>query len=334
MLGTAASILSFRTDGGEWVPPTVSIVVPVYNDPDGIQTTLESLTSLSYPSDRYEVIVVDNDSTDETASVVESFTADHENVTLRFEREVQSSYAARNTGIEHATGEVLSFVDADMHVDADWLIKAIDELDTSGADYMGCHVELYTPGEETTLADRFNARSGFDIERYVTELSFAPTCCLFVRREVVDDVGVFDQRLVSSGDLEFGNRVADAGYELHYAEDVTMYHPTRHSLQSNVKKSVRIGRGRYQLSRYYPERYGSPLVKLCNPVNYLPPIPWLLGKTFRGWEALSTREKLSLYAIASLASFARSYGRIREAIDSSDADRATLSPADHTEPVD
>lgn len=331
MLGTTAAT-AVQT-GEESATPSVSIVVPVYNDPEGVRVTLESLTALCYPRDCYEVLVVDNASTDETPAVVESFATDHENVSLLFEREVQSSYAARNTGIERAAGEVLAFVDADMHVDPDWLSQAMAELERSGADYMGCDVELYTP-EDPTLADRYDALSGFDIERYVEELSFAPTCCLVVRREVIDAVGPFDKRLVSSGDLEFGNRVADAGYDLHYAEGVRMYHPTRSSLASNLKKSVRIGKGRYQLSRYYPERYGSPLRHLFNPVRYLPPIPWLLGETFRDWEALSTREKLSLYAIGTLTSFARSYGRVTEAAASHGADRANLCPAERSNPTD
>lgn len=331
MLGTTAAS-AVRTDEGETVP-SVSVIVPVYNDPEGVRVTLESLTALDYPDDSYEVLVVDNASTDETPDIVESFAADHENVSLLFEREIQSSYAARNTGIERSAGDVLAFVDADMHVDEEWLGQAMAELERSGADYMGCDVELYTP-EEPTLADRYDALSGFDIERYVEKLSFAPTCCLVVRREVVDAVGPFDKRLVSSGDLEFGNRVADAGFDLHYAEGVRMYHPTRSSLVSNLKKSVRIGRGRYQLSRYYPERYGSPVRHLCNPVAYLPPVPWLLDETFRDWETLPLREKLSLYAVGTLSSLARSYGRVTEALEPHGTDEMYRSPAERTTPTD
>ena len=316
MLGGAASTGPVRADGGG-PTPFISVVVPVYNDPDGVRTTLNSLLSLSYPAEAYEVLVVDNDSDDETPAVVESFAERHENVTLLFEREIQSSYAARNRGIEDSSGEILAFVDADMHVDDDWLTRAVAELEESGADYMGCGVELYTPGETRTLADRYDALSGFDIEWYVNELSFAPTCCLVVRRAVIEDVGPFDHRLISSGDMEFGNRVADAGYAFHYAPDVKLYHPTRGSIRSNVKKSVRIGRGRFQISRFYPERYGSPLKRLFNPVGYLPPIPWKLNRTFRGWNGLSRREKLGLYAVATVTSFGRSYGSIVEAVETS-----------------
>lgn len=316
MTRVAATFESDRAaghDAGEL--PFVSIIVPVYNDPTGVGETLASLTALDYPTDRYEVIVADNNSTDDTRRVVERVADAHRNVSLVVERARQSSYAARNRGIGASTGELLAFVDADMHVDPDWLSRVVAELDRSGADYMGCAVELYSPNGAPTLADRFDAARGFDIERYIADLDFAPTCCLVVRRAVIEAVGEFDDRLVSSGDMEFGNRVADAGFSLHFARDIPMYHPTRSSVRANVKKAVRIGRGRYQLAQFYPDRYGSATRLLVNPRGYLPPVPWLLQTTFRDWHDRSREEKLALYALATLTSMARSYGHIAEAVD-------------------
>ena len=88
--------------------PFVSVIVPVYNDPEGIRDCLTALSEQSYPDDRYEVIVVDNGSTDSTRSVISEFP-----VTFRIEDEIQGSYAARNTGIANAHGDVFGFVDAD-----------------------------------------------------------------------------------------------------------------------------------------------------------------------------------------------------------------------------
>ena len=93
------------------------------------------------------------------------------------------------------------------------------------ADYMDCNVELTLP-DNPSLPVRYDHHTGFPIEAYLTHQQFAPTCCLFVRRSVFNDVGLFDNRLESGGDKEFGNRVDEAGYDLHFAEDVTMYHPT------------------------------------------------------------------------------------------------------------
>lgn len=235
--------------------PAVSVVVPVYNDPVGIRDTLSALTAQTYPDDRLEILPVDNGSTDDTRSVISEFEAEHETVSLVIEDEVQGSYAARNAGVQASSGELLAFVDADMYMEADWLETAVTAAER--APYVGCDVEPVVEGEET-LAARFDAATAFPVERYVRWQNYAPTCCLLVRRAVVDDVGTFDARLVSGGDSEFGHRVADAGYDQTFAPDATLYHPVRDTFRALVGKELRVGRGLCQRQEYYPERYGRP----------------------------------------------------------------------------
>lgn len=232
--------------------PERSIVIPVFNDPEGIDRTLSSL--LTHSPD-VEIVVVDNDSSDETPDVIADYASDHETVTLVFERDVQSSYAARNTGLEHATGDVICFLDADQRVTDGWLEDALDRLVELEADYLAPNVELEAPDDPSPTA-RYNLVSGFPIADFLEHHHYAPTSCLFVTRDLLEDVGRFDERLVSGGDLEFGNRVHEAGYDLAYAPEVTVIHPTRNSFRSLFERNVRIGRGHCQLQRYYPDRYG------------------------------------------------------------------------------
>ncbi|WP_396612629.1 glycosyltransferase [Haloferax sp. S1W] len=235
--------------------PVVSVIIPVYNDPKGIADTLSALTKQTYPDERLELLPVDNGSTDRTREVIRQFAADNEIVELVVEDEIQGSYAARNAGIERASGEILAFVDADMYMDETWLETAVDAA--GDAPYIGCNVELVVDGD-ATLAAKFDAQTAFPVERYIAEQQYAPTCCLLVRRSVVEDVGPFDAMLVSGGDSEFGNRVAQAGYEQQFASEATLYHPVRDSFSSLVKKELRVGRGLCQRQEYYPERFGRP----------------------------------------------------------------------------
>jgi glycosyltransferase involved in cell wall biosynthesis len=262
-----------------------SIVVPVYDDPDGVRTILESLLAQS-TGHEYRVVVVDNGSTDRTPEIVRSYENDHDYLTLVHEREIQSSYAARNTGIHNTDSEILAFVDADMTVPEDWLDSALAAFESTDADYIGCHVELTLP-DDPSLAARYDHHTGFPVEGYLEQQGFAPTCCLFVRREVFEDVGLFDHRLVSGGDKEFGNRVSEAGYEQHFAADVTMYHPTRNSLRELVSKDRRVGRGLCQLQRYHPDRYGTPGVP-PRPSGIKRPEPDLPLRDRLAFSALST----------------------------------------------
>lgn len=236
--------------------PYISVIVPVYNDSRGISTTLETLVLQDYSSDRYEIIAVDNGSTDETPSVIRSFADEYPVVQFVSETAIQGSYAARNAGIEQATGEILAFVDADMSVPSDWL-TVCSSLVSESRPYLACDVELYAEGRET-LVGAYNRRTGFPVEQYLRTQRYAPTCCLLVHRSVVDAVGTFDERLESGGDSEFGNRVADAGFEQLFTDEVTLRHPVRSSLRALLKKEFRVGRGLCQRQIFHPARYGRP----------------------------------------------------------------------------
>jgi len=234
----------------------VSVVIPAYNDPKGVGITLESLLSTANTT-HLEIIVVDNNSTDETPDIAAKYATEYDYIHLEHERSIQSSYAARNTGIEHASSEsdVICFLDADQRVTEGWLEAALSRLQSENAHYLAPNIELETP-ENPTRTAQYNQVSGFPIEDFLEHHKYAPTSCLFVTRELLEDVGHFDERLVSGGDLEFGNRVYDAGYDLVFAPDSTVIHPARADFRSLWKRNVRIGRGHCQLQRYYPDRYG------------------------------------------------------------------------------
>ena len=290
--------------------PFVSVIVPVYNDPEGLRTTLSSLVDQTYPESTFEVVVVDNDSTDETPAVARSVAEDYPGL-VRFEREttIQSSYAARNAGIRAASGEILAFVDADVVADADWLEAGVRAMRERGAAYLGCRVDVPCP--EPTFAGRYNAATGFPVRRYVEEGSFAPTCAVFVDREVFDDVGRFDGGLVSGGDVEFGRRVARSGREIHYEHRARVAHPARTSLRSLLGKYVRVGRGTVQQRRRYPDRFDPR--PLYDPELYLPPHPLRFHRHFgEEWPELTRTEKLGLYGVGTLVKFAETGGRLAE----------------------
>jgi GT2 family glycosyltransferase len=236
-------------------PQSISIIVPVYNDPQGIKTTLESLLPLSNTLD-LTLLIVDNGSTDDTRDIIQYYAHDHDDIKVCIEDDIQGSYAARNRGIEHADADVLAFLDADEIVDEDWLGTALAAMDKQDIDYLGCNVELTLAKD--TVVGRYNTYTGFPVKQYLEEEQYAPTCALLVRREIFEDVGLFDARLVSGGDREFGERVNKAGYKQGYAENATVYHPARTTIESLGKKNFRVGRGFCQKQRYYPERYGKP----------------------------------------------------------------------------
>lgn len=231
-----------------------SVVIPAYNAEHEVARTLGSITGLEQSLG--ETLAVDNGSTDNTPDVIRNYANEYDNVRFAEETNIQGSYAARNKGILHSGGDVLIFLDADETVDEDWLNAALEAMNRQNADYLGCNVELTL--SEDTLVGRYNAHTGFPVKQYLEEQNYAPTCALLVRREVFEEVGLFDSRLISGGDREFGDRVHEAGYKQGYAEDATVYHPARTTFESLAMKNFRVGRGFCQKQRYYPERYGKP----------------------------------------------------------------------------
>ena len=124
---------------GEIPSPFVSVIVPVYNDAQRIWKCIESLLQQTYPRQKYEVIIIDNGSTDETRTVIQKYP-----VKLLIEDKIQNSYAARNKGIKNACGEVIAFTDADCIPDSDWIEKGVTNLlRTPNCGLVGGEIKLF-----------------------------------------------------------------------------------------------------------------------------------------------------------------------------------------------
>jgi glycosyltransferase involved in cell wall biosynthesis len=290
--------------------PTLSVVIPVYNDPDGIRLTLESVTGQTYPTDEYEILAVDNGSGDNTRHVIETYCERYPDlVTLLVEDEIQGSYAARNEGIRHARGSLIAFIDADMTVRADWLESLVASHRKHGWDYAGCEMAMYTE-RETWTARYDTLLRGFPVERYLRERNFVQTGCLTTTQEVFESVGLFDERISSQADGEFGKRVHKAGFDQHFEPEITMYHPARESLRPWLKKQFRIGRGAVELRRYHPEHAESahPL----HPRQFLPLRPRGFYSRLTDATDPTPRETAVFYGLDYASKLARAAGGLYE----------------------
>ncbi|QJW35979.1 glycosyltransferase [Cellulosimicrobium protaetiae] len=232
--------------------PRVTVIIPVYNDVERLRLCLDALAQQDYPADRLDVVVVDNAS---TVDLRPALPDDDRFVMVRELR--KGSYAARNAGLEVATGEVLAFTDADCRPWRDWLSTAVAMLKAPGApDAVGGRIRLvFRDGPEpTTGPELYESVHGFDQERFVTTFHFAATANLVATSEAVRGVGGFDPALQSGGDDDFGHRLAASGRRLAYAPDAVVDHPSRPSWSELTTKSVRIAKGMADLSASGPLR--------------------------------------------------------------------------------
>ena len=244
--------------------PLVSIVIPVWNDWPHLWACLEALQRQDYPSSRVEIVVVDNDplsGAGERSRLARGLVCVTE--------AIPGSYRARNRGVQVSHGEVLAFTDADCLPASDWIATGVRRLGKmKQVGFLAGSVQVVPrDASRPTLAERYDIVASFPQEEYVRKGHFGTTANLFTAREVFRQVGPFDGRLLSGGDVEWGRRVYASGRELAYAEEVRVVHPARASMADLIRKARRVAGGMVQVERSRPGRLTSDQVRefLPNP---------------------------------------------------------------------
>jgi glycosyltransferase involved in cell wall biosynthesis len=218
----------------------VTVVLPGYNDVDRLRTCLQALAEQTYPRELLEILVVDNASSDPIEEVAGAFEG------VRVVRETRcGSYAARNRGVIEARGSVLAFTDSDCIPLADWVENGVAHLLRAPDCGMAAgRVDLFVQDPERPRASELYDRLFYlDQEKAISRGHYGATANLFTFRHVLDDVGLFNPELRSSGDAEWGNRVHARGLAQIYAPDAVVRHPARESVGQLYRKTVRITGG-------------------------------------------------------------------------------------------
>ena len=270
-----------------------------------MRDTLESLVSQNFSQKQFEIIVADNGSTDKTLDIAKEYNKKYPSlVHYVIENQIKSSYAARNKGVGVSKGSLISFVDADMTVKSDWLEKIVAAFEDNNLSYLGCKVNLYS--KKNSFAALYNILTGFPVKMYLEKEHYAPTCCLTVRKNIFDKVGLFNSLFKGGGDTEFGKRVWGAGMKIKYESKIIMYHPARDSILKLLKKSLRVGRSRAETSSMYPDLFSHHVHRYLSIKPYLPHKPWKIRERYKCGYSFNyiTVIQLSIFpAISQLVSF-------------------------------
>lgn len=221
--------------------PFVSVIMPHYQDPEGLKTCLASLAAQTYPRERFEIVVGDNNSPIGLAAV-EAAAAGQARVVLVTEK---GAGPARNGAVAASQGEVLAFIDSDCVAEPDWLTEGVAGLERF--DLVGGRVRvLVQDPDNMTAAEAFERVFAFDFKTYIEKKGFTGAGNMFCRRELFERAGVF--RVGMSEDLEWSRRAVSTGARLGYAPRAVVGHPARVTWEQLRNKWRRLNAETFHLS--------------------------------------------------------------------------------------
>ena len=209
--------------------PSVSVIIPHYNDLANLKRCMRLLAAQTLPKDQFEVVVADNNSRCGLSEVERACAG----VAKVVPAPVQGAGAARNAAVEASQGRVLAFIDSDCRPAPTWLERGLAALST--AEIVGGRVDVdYEDPAHPTGVEAFERVFAFNFKRYIEEMGFAGSGNMFAPRAIFDRVGGFRGRVAE--DVDWGRRAVAAGYRWAYADDVVVSHPARRDWTELVQK--------------------------------------------------------------------------------------------------
>jgi GT2 family glycosyltransferase/membrane protein implicated in regulation of membrane protease activity len=249
-LAAVAKMYAEVSRGPEAQWPRVSVVVCTYNGCRHLADTLSALERLDYPD--YEVIVVDDGSTDATSEIA----AQYDVRLIRTGNRGLSS--ARNTGLHAASGEIVAYIDDDAYPDSEWLKRLA--MVFLNSDYAGVGGPNLPPAGDSLVAECVAHAPGGPIHVLLsdTEAEHIPGCNMAFRRTHLAAIGGFDPQFRAAGDdVDVCWRIQQQGWKLGFSPTATVFHHRRGSLRAYWKQQVGYGKAEALLERKWPDKYNA-----------------------------------------------------------------------------
>ncbi|MGM3305679.1 glycosyltransferase [Anabaena sp. WFMT] len=246
--------------------PKVSVVIPIYNGEADLPDLLNCLLSQNYPQGQVEYLLVDNNSSDRTLSIIKA-TAENSPITILplSENKIQSSYAARNTGIRTAVGEIIAFTDADCRPQPQWLNSLIQPFINPEIVIVAGEI-LALPGK--SLLEQHADKQETLSQKHTLAHKFCPygqTANLAIRRHLFTTAGLFRPYLTTGGDADICWRILKANLgRLEFAPEAIVQHRHRLTIKELASQWQRYGRS----NRYLHELHGVDLMREMAPQDY------------------------------------------------------------------
>jgi GT2 family glycosyltransferase len=231
--------------------PRISVVICTYNGSATLGECLDGVLALSYPD--FEVILVIDGSTDASAEIARA----RERV-QSIETPNRGLSAARNTGLEAATGEIVAYIDDDAVPDPDWLTHLARAF--AGGSYAAVGgPNVLPPGAGAVAQCVANAPGGpTHVLISDRDAEHIPGCNMAIRKDALESIGGFDPEfLVAGDDVDVCWRLLDSGQRIGFSPGAAVLHRRRSSVRAYLRQQRGYGRAEALLERKHPEKYST-----------------------------------------------------------------------------
>lgn len=256
----------------------ISVVIPAHNEEEDIHDALKSVIDQSYKN--YEMILVNDGSTDRTKEIIESYMKKTEKIKLINFDEGHSCAFACDAGIDAAKGEVILCIPSDIVVEKDFLKKVADGYKNYDIQGLAWRTKAYKP--KTWISKAYAARRNVfpdhlsnEKKVYGKDLPFLFSCW---RADVLRKLGGMNSDVFYFEDVDLSTRFKEAGNKVLFDPDIKVYHKDPDKLKPFIRQSKWISKGLKVLIRVYPKKaLKIILTHLLKTMVFLSPLLYLLS---------------------------------------------------------
>lgn len=245
----------------------ISIIIPTNNRKFFLENCLKSLWNQTYPQNQYEILVVDDGSTDGTGAIVKGLKA-IKNLKY-FYQPHRGLSEARNLGVKSARGKIVAFIDDDCVADKNWVSLIVKTYRRSSPKVGGIGGQVFVGTyKKNIIARAGQAMLNYSVSRHKkgNEVLFLLGSNFSFRKEVLNKIGYFDRDFRTAGDdTEFAWRLVKAGYKLIYEPKIKVEHFQRNTLISFWKQNIEYGTSLCLSKRKHPDLFyvkSGPVINL------------------------------------------------------------------------
>jgi glycosyltransferase involved in cell wall biosynthesis len=231
----------------------VSIVIPTLNRLEDLKKCVGALERQDLPKSRFEIIVVDNGSSDGT---MEFLKTKADAGTLRFlEQEKPGASAARNLAVRSSGAKFIAFTDDDCIAEPDWLSTLLAGFVNDGK-CAGVGGPILSQNPRNVISRFWKSRRVWDNMSQDGKTVHIPTMNVMFLRSVLVEVGIFDEGIVGVEDIHLSQKIIKKRYELRYLKGGTVYHKDPTDIDSLYRKCWLGGRGSAAIARMHGLKKG------------------------------------------------------------------------------